>query len=79
MPAEGDPRFVNPSGADFHLQGTSPAIDAGSPLGAPGVDFDGHLRPYDGDHDGTAEVDIGAYEAGSQPAHAVYLPFVCRP
>jgi hypothetical protein len=75
----GDPGFVSPSGADFHLRGNSPAIDAGSPDGAPGVDYDGHLRPHDGNHDGVAEVDIGAYEAGSQPAHAVYLPFVCRP
>lgn len=75
----GDPSFLNPPGADFHLRETSPAIDAGSPDGAPGVDFDGRLRPYDGDGDGTAEMDIGAYEAGSQPAHAIYLPFVCRP
>ena len=52
----GDPKFVNPTGADFHLQSGSPAIDAGSPLNAPDSDFDGNARPQG------AGYDIGAYE-----------------
>ena len=40
----GDPRFVNPAGADFHLRGGSPAIDNGSSIDAPLVDFDGSSR-----------------------------------
>jgi hypothetical protein len=53
---EGDPRFVNPAGGDFHLQQDSPAIDKGSPTDAPDDDFEGNLRPQ-----GTG-YDIGAYE-----------------
>jgi len=55
----GDPQWVNPSAGDYHLQSTSPAIEAGSYIDAPSVDFDGNLRPQ-----GNA-VDIGAYEYGS--------------
>ncbi len=66
---EGDPLFVNASGADFHLQGNSPAIDKGSSTSAPSDDFDGNVRPQDGDNDGTASYDIGAYEVGS----SIYL------
>jgi hypothetical protein len=54
---EGDPRFVNPSGGDFHLQGGSPAIDAGSSDDAPVDDFDGSPRPQ------RAGYDIGAFES----------------
>lgn len=53
---EAAPQFVNPSRHDFHLRSTSPAIDSGSPAGAPAADFDGNTRPH-----GTG-YDIGAYE-----------------
>lgn len=52
----GDPQFTDPRGADFHLQGSSPAVDAGSSLDAPSFDFDGNPRPQG------VGVDIGAYE-----------------
>jgi len=57
---EGDPLFVNPAGANFHLQPGSPAIDHGSAVGAPDTDFDGQARPHG------AGIDIGADE---------YVPF----
>jgi hypothetical protein len=55
-PVIGDPKFVNPSGVDFHLQANSPAIDSGSPIDAPNDDFDGNTRPQG------KGIDIGADE-----------------
>ncbi len=53
---QGDPQFVNPASADFHLLSTSPAIDKGSPTDAPSFDFDGNSRPRGNGYD------IGAFE-----------------
>ena len=52
---------------DFHLTAVSPLIDAGTNTPAPGVtlsavDLDGQPRVQDGNSDGTATVDLGAYE-----------------
>jgi len=57
-----DPMFVNPAAQDFHLMSGSPCIDAGTNDGAPGEDMDGNHRPIDGNGDGTATADMGAYE-----------------
>jgi hypothetical protein len=51
-----DPKFVNPSASDFHLQVGSPAINAGMTLSAVTTDFDAVSRPQG------ASYDIGAYE-----------------
>ncbi|MBM81981.1 MAG: hypothetical protein CMJ78_15530, partial [Planctomycetaceae bacterium] len=42
----------------------SPARDAGSNVGAPASDQRGFARIFDGDGDGTATIDIGAFESG---------------
>ena len=63
---EGDPLFINPSVADFHLGANSPAIDHCNASEAPTDDYDGNSRPQDGDQDSIAICDIGAYE--TQPA-----------
>ena len=58
-----DPRFVDGPGGNFQLRAGSPAIDAGSPTGAPAVDYAGVTRPQG------AGFDIGAFELpqGSPP------------
>lgn len=54
----------------------SPAIDSGSPYVFPIFDQRGLLRPVDGNGDGTAIADMGAYE--SQLDKFIYLPITMR-
>ncbi len=56
--------FVDATANDHHLFAKSPAIDAGSSLGAPEADIEGHARPF-----GPA-YDIVAYEFGSTSSSA---------
>ncbi len=49
-----DPLFVNADQGNFRLKSDSPAIDAGTSINAPSVDFDGNLR--------NGAIDIGAFE-----------------
>ena len=63
-----DPLFVQPSApgvpGDYHLQRTSPLVDAGdnAAVGPLSTDLDGNPRISDGNGDGVARVDMGAYE-----------------
>lgn len=62
-----NPMLFDVAAGNYRLQPGSPAIDAGSAVGAPGVDFEGTLRPLDGNGDATAVVDMGAFEAPQIP------------
>jgi parallel beta-helix repeat protein len=59
-----DPMFVAPGNGDYRLQAGSPAVDAGDSTAAdvPATDLDGDPRMVDGDSDGVAVVDMGAWE-----------------
>lgn len=70
----GDPRFRASATGDFRLGRGSAAIDTGSPTGAPATDFDGAPRPLDGNGDGVAAFDLGAFEvAASQLGREIVI------
>jgi hypothetical protein len=67
-----DPRFVNvtdpdPANWDLRIQPDSPCLDTGDNLAPnlPATDIIGNARVIDGDGDGNAIVDMGAYERSS--------------
>ena len=62
-----DPRFVAPAASDYHLQGSSPAIDACA-TGLP-IDLDGLPRPFGSNYD------MGVYEYTN---YKIYLPLIMR-
>lgn len=62
----GDAGFVDAAGGDYRLRAGSPLVDLGEPDVPQGLDLDGNARVADGNGDGYARRDIGAFEL--QPA-----------
>jgi hypothetical protein len=69
-----DPRFVDPSTNDVSLRFDSPCIDAGINSAVAGIsgDFDLATRVVDGDGNGTAVVDMGAFELQVAGRHLIH-------
>jgi hypothetical protein len=63
----GDAGFVDPAAGDFRLRSGSPLLDRGDPATLPGLDLDGNPLISDGDGDGVALRDLGAYERAAAP------------
>lgn len=73
-----DPEFVD---TDLRLDGSSPCIDAGSndAAGLPEYDIEGNPRMINGNSDGVAVVDMGAYEAGEYDPNLLAANFTVNP
>lgn len=79
-----DPTFISPvdpssaptTAGNYRLKHGSPAIDAGADIYISAIltDLDGNGRIADGNNDGTAVVDMGAYEVQI----VSYLPVILR-
>jgi parallel beta-helix repeat protein len=70
------PNFADAAIGNYHLSPASTLIDAGTNTGAPATDVDGDARPFDGNENGAAVVDIGFDESTDpllvSPLHLTY-------
>jgi hypothetical protein len=70
----GDAHFVDAAGGDYRLLAGSPLIDAGDPATTQGLDLDGNALVADGNGDGNARRDMGAFEFQPAPAGGAGQP-----
>jgi hypothetical protein len=81
IPPPADPGFVG--GGDFALRSSSPYVDTGEPgglgAGQSPVDLLGAPRITDGNGDGTARRDVGAFEYQPPPPPAAAAPISSTP
>ena len=74
------PQFLFPEDGYFQLLAGSPGIDAGSTNGSLPFDFEGVMRPVDGNGDGITLPDMGAFEfTPGPPRPATILTAISQP
>jgi hypothetical protein len=66
--------FVDAANGDYHLRPGSPLLDAGDPATAQGLDLDGNPLVADGNADGIARRDMGAFELQPPSAAGGHTP-----
>jgi len=67
---------VDHANGDYHLRFSSPCIDTGTDSSLDS-DFEGELRPFDGDGDGIDKYDMGADEwVGT--IRGIYSPLILK-
>jgi len=72
-----DPVFADPAAHTVDLAATSPCIDTADTAMAPDSDIYGTARPIDGNGDGVAQADIGAFERKTDTVLTFSAPSVC--
>jgi hypothetical protein len=70
----GDGGFVDAANGDYHLRPGSWLLDAGDPATAQGLDLDGNPLVADGNADGIARRDMGAFELQPPSAAGGHAP-----
>jgi predicted outer membrane repeat protein len=68
------PGLRDAANGDYHLQAASALVDAGTMDNAPSHDFEGDVRPIDGNGDGIVAPDIGADEYSAAPPAPTRTP-----
>jgi parallel beta-helix repeat protein len=72
-----NPLFTCEPSGDLHLLAPSPCVDAGTNDSLLSADFDGNARVLDGNTNGVAVVDLGAYEFNPAVAPVPCLYMTC--
>jgi parallel beta-helix repeat protein len=74
-----NPLFACEKSGDWHPVATSPCIEAGTNDSLLATDFDGRVRLLDGNSDGSAIVDLGAFELDPAASPQPCLYITCPP
>ncbi len=79
---EADPLFVGGTPYDYHLRSNSPAVNAGTSVGAPADDIDGDSRPQGSFYDMGSDEVVGVggimFPLPNGTSDPIYLPLIIK-